>query len=570
MSHSTKFWAPFFVAAFFVLALIPAAASARTLEMGMSGPDVTALQKALVTKGYLTASPNGNFGPATLAAVRKFQCAQGIVCSGASYGVVGPKTQAALGLTGTVAAPNTPVSTPIASVAARTLKLGMSGADVTAAQQALISKGYLTAAATGYFGPATQAAVRKFQCSIGIICSGSAYGTVGPQTRAALGLGSAIGGLEITGWIPYWRKEKGVAEAVAHITQFTSVMPFGYTVLPDGRINDAMNWGIEPWTTLVVAARANSVKIIPTVMWSNAEAIHATLSDPGRRAAHIENIIVLAEDNKFDGIDIDYEGKYAMTKPYFSLFLKELSARLGSKTLSCTIEARTPLEDMYDGLPPADMIGKVANDFMEINKYCDRVQLMTYDQQTADVSLNKAASSSPYIPVSDPRWIEKVIALTSKDIAKNKLSIGIATYGYEWEATPLQISGFRYDMQWAFNPAYATEIQQKFGVRAVRNMAGELSIAYLPTALAVTTPPTDETTATTASNNPKAKITTTSSNDTPPAIAPSFNILWWSDSVAIAQKVALAQRLGIRGVAIFKLDGGGDPGMWGVLPRPAK
>jgi spore germination protein YaaH len=40
----------------------------------------------------------------------------------------------------------------------------------------------------------------------------------------------------------------------------------------------------------------------------------------------------------------------------------------------------------------------------------------------------------------------------------------------------------------------------------------------------------------------------------------------WSDSGAIAQKVALAKRLGIRGVAIFKLDGGEDQAMWNVLP----
>jgi spore germination protein YaaH len=375
--------------------------------------------------------------------------------------------------------------------------------------------------------------------------------------------------MEVTGWIPYWRKDKGVADVVAHITQFTSVMPFGYTVLPDGTINDAMNWGIEPWTTLVTSARANNVKIIPTVMWSNPDAIDAVLTDPVARAQHIENIMTIADDNKYDGVDIDYEGKYARTSPYFSLFLKELSARLGTRILSCTIEARTPINDLYDGPPPTDMIGKYANDFVEINKYCDRVQLMTYDQETADVSLNKAASSSPYIPVSDPRWVQKVINLTTQTISKNKLSIGVATYGYEWAATPLQESGFRYDLQWAFNPAYAIEVEDKFGVKAVRNMAGELSIAYLPSPAAQSTPPTDTSVATTASNNPNVS-TSTASNDTPPTIAPTFNILWWSDPVSVAAKVMLAKQLGVRGIAIFKIDGGEDPGLWNILPKPAK
>src|SRR6185437_5440575 len=73
-------------------------ASARSLSIGMSGTDVKALQQTLVDKGYLTAIPNGYFGTQTLAAVKKFQCTQQIVCTGAAYGVVGPKTQAALAL----------------------------------------------------------------------------------------------------------------------------------------------------------------------------------------------------------------------------------------------------------------------------------------------------------------------------------------------------------------------------------------------------------------------------------------------------------------------------------------
>jgi spore germination protein YaaH len=44
-----------------------------------------------------------------------------------------------------------------------------------------------------------------------------------------------------------------------------------------------------------------------------------------------------------------------------------------------------------------------------------------------------------------------------------------------------------------------------------------------------------------------------------------FNILWWSDAVSVAQKVALAKQLGIRGVAVFKFDGGEDQGMWDVF-----
>lgn len=62
------------------------------LSFGMNGPAVLELQKALAAKGYLTATPNGQFGPATRAAVIAFQKANGLE----QVGMAGPKTRALL------------------------------------------------------------------------------------------------------------------------------------------------------------------------------------------------------------------------------------------------------------------------------------------------------------------------------------------------------------------------------------------------------------------------------------------------------------------------------------------
>ena len=64
----------------------------RYLGYGDKGDDVLQLQKILLNKGYLTATPNGNFGPATKAAVQKFQAANGI----RQTGNVGTMTKAVL------------------------------------------------------------------------------------------------------------------------------------------------------------------------------------------------------------------------------------------------------------------------------------------------------------------------------------------------------------------------------------------------------------------------------------------------------------------------------------------
>ncbi len=376
--------------------------------------------------------------------------------------------------------------------------------------------------------------------------------------------------LEVSGWLPYWRVATSTADALPHLSALTSVMPFGYTVRNDGTLFDAYGLGSSDSTTsplalaLKTAAKTNKTWFVPTVMWSNGAAIHAVLSKKSSRIALENRIAALAKSQGFDGIGIDFENKYAKTKPYFSLFLEGLYARMGTKWVYCAIEARTPVADRYDGTPPPSAT-EYANDFTAINKYCDRVELMTYDQETVDVPLNKAADGAPYIPVADPKWVEKVVTLAAKTIAKKKLVIGVATYGYEWTVTPLTESGYRYDIQWAFNPKYALDLAASLSLTPQRNSAGELSFTYRPTP---TSPFSSGSPTDVVGDNEFRTATSTYSDGVAAAIAgTTYNILWWSDAQAIADKIALAKKLGVRGVAIFKLDGGEDQNLWNVLPK---
>jgi lysozyme len=63
-----------------------------TLQQGDTGANVTTLQNALAAVGYSPGVIDGNFGPATNAAVVNFQTAQGLTADG----IVGPNTQSAL------------------------------------------------------------------------------------------------------------------------------------------------------------------------------------------------------------------------------------------------------------------------------------------------------------------------------------------------------------------------------------------------------------------------------------------------------------------------------------------
>ncbi|MBI2023542.1 peptidoglycan-binding protein [Candidatus Giovannonibacteria bacterium] len=473
------------------------------------------------------------------------------------------------------------IISPVSSfAAARSLYLGVYGNDVKTLQGKLITLGHLEAGKnTGYFGALTEAALKKFQCAQNIVCKAGAvgYGVYGPKTQAAMALAAsfptnpatlsekmtpaATGSFEFSGWVPYWRAATGTEDALNHITQLKSVMPFGYTMKSDGTLADTARLSEEPWKSFIAAAKAAKVRVVPTVMWGNGDSIHAILSDTGKRIALEDEIARVVKENGFDGIDIDFEAKNRETINYFSTFLKGLYQRMGSKWVYCTVEARMPLEHRFSpgAVIPPDATD-YANDYIALNKYCDRVEIMAYDQGTIDIYLN-GLRAAPYAPVSDPAWVEGLVMLAARTIDRNKLIIGIPTYGYEYQVTPLANSKYQYKLLWPFNPKYATDIGAKLGIAPARNSAHEIAFTYDAKLLEPAPTGADSTQA-------QQRIASTSISENSgqtAAILGPFNYLSWSDANAIQEKVELAKSLGVRGVAVFKIDGGEDPGMWGVL-----
>lgn len=465
------------------------------------------------------------------------------------------------------------VALPAAHAASRTLTIGLSGSDVSALQRTLIAKEYLSSGnATGYFGPLTLAAVKKFQCDSGVVCSGASWGVAGPRTQAALAgisstsLRQAAGtsALEFGGWIPYWRNATGTQDVLPHLAAMTEVSPFVFTIKSDGTLHDNGPLTEEPWLSFIAAAKKAKVRVIPTVMWGNGDAIHAILSNTKKRIALEDAITAMVKEGGYDGVDIDFEAKHAETKDYFSTFLKGLYQRMGNKWVYCSIEARMPVVERYGyGVTPPKDATVYANDYVAINKYCDRVAIMTYDQGKIDALLN-AARAAPYVPVADPAWVENVINLAAQTISKKKILIGVPTYGYEYSVTP-KGDGYQYKLLWAFNQGYATQLADQLGITPIRNSAGELSFIYK------STPATD---ALVAIASTPGSVAVSQTNTTPPpgavysqkalasTIEPPFNIVWWSDATAVADKVALARKLGVRGVAVFKFDGAEDQNIW--------
>jgi len=391
------------------------------------------------------------------------------------------------------------------------------------------------------------------------------YSTIGMFALCALmplaASAATSSSFEVSGWLPYWRAASSTADAIAHITELTEVDPFVYSVGNDGSIIDNGPMDQAPWTTLISVAKANHVRVIPTVMWSDPTSEEAILSSTRKRVALEVAIANLVKENNYDGIDIDFEGKPADLKDDFSTFLKGLYARMGTKLVTCDIEARTPLAAEYYGMTIPQGAGEYANDYTQINKYCDRVHLMTYDQQDVDAQLAAVAASSSqlYAPVADPAWVTAVVNLAKQSISPSKIDVGVPTYGYEYDVTAYANNEYNYDIMWTFDPGYATQIEQEYSVTPTRNSADELELTYLPSVGTSSLPVSSNI------NNALVAAAAASQYATQNNSHLDFRLLDWPDATAVADKAALAKSLGVRGIAIFKIDGGEDPNIWSAI-----
>ena len=362
---------------------------------------------------------------------------------------------------------------------------------------------------------------------------------------------------EVAVWVPWFQARLGAERALEQIRKIDVLHPFVYEVNEHGVIENKVNFSDQHWRRLFAAARRERVQVIPTIAWFDGEAIHATLSDRTRRRAHIEDIMDLVREHRFAGIDIDYEQKQAETIDYFSSFLRELKRALGPRTLVCTIEARTPPESRWREVPA---VMQYANDYEQIHRQCDVIQIMAYDQQRADITLNNERRGVPYMPVADRDWVEKVLQLALEDFDAHKVRLGIPTYGRAWDVTVAPEWYRDYTRVATLNQPRILELSQKYAVPIGRSAGGEAVISFFPedsiyTALNVLPTP-----AGTPRGFEAAAKALFFANATGMEVPVRF--ITWSDARAIEDKLHLAKRYNLAGVAIFKVDGEEDPGLW--------
>jgi spore germination protein YaaH len=276
----------------------------------------------------------------------------------------------------------------------------------------------------------------------------------------AVGAGPARPARVVSGWIPFWNYERGLASFRANPDVFSEVYGFFHEVDSAGRIHTYADGG--QIRRLRAAARRAGVPLYGTILDAGQpRAMARLLADDQRRTRHVRQIVGLVDDLGYDGIDIDYEqfafadGRHTWkrTRGNWVAFMSQLGAALHQR--GKLLATATPT--IYDG-ERTDRSGYWVYDWEGIAPHVDKVGVMTYD-----------FSYESRGPTSPRGWFTRT-ADYAASVLGAKAGMGVPAFGYDWSRCAGRSS---------MTQAQALRRARSHGKRPSRaNWAGEARFEY--------------------------------------------------------------------------------------------
>ncbi len=174
---------------------------------------------------------------------------------------------------------------------------------------------------------------------------------------------------------------------------------------------------------LLSFAKKNKIKVMPLL--TNG-AFHATtsrnfLDDIGKQITLINNLVLEAKNFNYIGWQIDFEQMELAYRDKFSEFIERAYRifQLNSLKLSVAVIAQVS-ENPLDY--PKDLWNRIIGvyDYVRLASSTDFISIMSYDDPNS------------IGPVAGFAWLQKVIDFSLNKIPKEKLSIGLAFYYWQW------------------------------------------------------------------------------------------------------------------------------------------
>lgn len=237
----------------------------------------------------------------------------------------------------------------------------------------------------------------------------------------------------LSGWMPYYSTARSLASIETNTAYINEVMPFWYTMKYNPtskkmRITDLYtpfvgSKGAKP-SVIIDSLTALGVKAIPTITDGTDEnVLSGLMANPKSRTEMVTLITALVVDNKFAGIDLDFEGfaftdkssTWKNTAVAWVALVKELSASLRAKGKLLSVS--TP----YVWDPTAAKKGYYFYEWAKIGPYIDRLRFMAYDYSVARPG-----------PIGPLTFTEKTIQYAVSVMPPSKVYLGLPGYVRNW------------------------------------------------------------------------------------------------------------------------------------------
>lgn len=160
------------------------------------------------------------------------------------------------------------------------------------------------------------------------------------------------------------------------------------------------------------AAHANGYQVWPLISDNfNAGVSHAILTNPENRDSVISQLLSFVEEYGVDGINIDFEAVLEADAAYYLQFLRELNPMLKELGAALSVDLYVPLYTKYYNRT-------------EVAKVVDYVCVMTYDEHYS--------GSETTGPVASLGFVEEGVAATLAEVPKEKVLMGLPFYVRVW------------------------------------------------------------------------------------------------------------------------------------------
>jgi spore germination protein YaaH len=330
----------------------------------------------------------------------------------------------------------------------------------------------------------------------------------------------------------------------AHATELDLVAAQWVTVDPCGGLASTDD------QTLKQFAAQHGVKVVPSLLTLSGWLNHRLLTEPEVTDQFQSAIVdyVLSED--YAGFDLDLEGVDADDRDALSSFVDRLALALHEhgKLLTLAIPAKD--KDVRSGWAGP-------YDYAALGAAADLVTIMAYEYRGP---FSGPGSVAPY------DWVERVTAYASSQMPPERILLGLAFYGYDWNTTSGGTRSVGYPQVVALVEHYQAE-------PAFDPRAQSLTFTYeAPAGQRTPTEPAPArpTHALTRREPPPCDTVAPATTPVPVRVRPALpgtmqtHEVWLEESISAAARLALVDRYGAAGAAAWRL-GLEDPAVWDAV-----